>query len=88
MALSTIADLSLQASFPETFGHSGANLTWLSALVTIGYGAASGVVGGYLTARLAASRPMLHAAILGGVVILIALLGLIGSRAPVWFNLG
>src|SRR5882762_7730747 len=83
MALSISAELLLRASFPETFGHSGANLTWFAAIATVVYGAVSAIVGGYLTARLAGSRPMAHAAVLGGVVILFALVGLVGSRAPV-----
>jgi hypothetical protein len=86
MAVSVSADFLLRALFPETFGHSGANLTWLAATVTFVYGAASGVAGGYLTARLASNRPVMHAAVLGGVVLLFALVGLVGSRAPVWFN--
>jgi hypothetical protein len=88
MALSISADFLLWALFPETFGHSGANLTWLASMVTILYGAASCVAGGYLTARLSGSRPVMHAAVLGGVMLLCGLVGLVGSRAPVWFNLG
>jgi hypothetical protein len=87
MAVSACADFLLRALFPETFGHSGANLTWLAAVVTILYGAAAGVAGGYLTARLAGNRPVMHAAVLGVVVLLFALVGLVGSRAPVWYNL-
>ena len=87
MALGIGADFLLRVSFPATFGHSGANLTWFAAMVIIVHDAAFGVAGGYFTARFAGSRPMTHAAVLGGVVILLSIVGLIGSKAPVWFNL-
>jgi hypothetical protein len=55
------------------------------------YRAAFGVAGGWLTARLAPSRPMRHALILGGVGLVLCTAGLVASLTmalgPVWYPL-
>ena len=88
--LSVAADALLRTFFPGTFGLSGRILSWLAAVIILGYGAAFGVLSGYLTARLAATRPMLHATALAGILFVFALGGELMSwqSAPIWFNLG
>jgi uncharacterized membrane protein len=89
--LTTGADILLRAFFPKAFGTSGVVESWFAAIATITYAAVFNVLSSYLTARLAGSRPMMHAIILGGVVFVISVLGeLAGSwqSAPAWFNLG
>jgi len=89
-ALSVGADILLRNLFPRTFGPSEAPQGAIASVVTIFYAGGFGVLSGYLTARLAGSRPVMHALALGGIVFLFALGGLVGSwqRAPAWFNLG
>lgn len=88
--LSVGADIVLRAFSLEADGPSEASLSALASTVTIFYASAFGVLSGYLTARLAPSRPAMHSLILGGIVFLFALGGLVGSwhRAPAWFNIG
>jgi len=90
VVLSVGTDMILRGLFPKAFGPSGAPMSALASLTTILYAGAFGVLGSYLTARLAPSRPVMHALALGGIVFLFALLGLVGSwqRAPAWFNFG
>jgi hypothetical protein len=89
VALSVAADILLRGFFPMTFGPSKAYQGTLASVVTIFYAGAFGVLSSYLTARLASSRPVMHALILGGIVFVFAIGGLVGSwqRAPTWFNI-
>jgi hypothetical protein len=88
--LSVGADILLRGFFPKAFGPSEAAQGTLASVVTILYAAGFAVLSSYLTARLAGSRPVMYALVLGGIVFLFALGGLIGSwqRAPAWFNVG
>jgi len=88
-ALSVGADILLRGFFQMTFRPSEAAQGALASVVTIVYAAGFGVLSSYLTARLAGSRPVMHAMALGGVVFLFTLGGLVGSwqKAPTWFNL-
>ena len=87
-ALSVGADMILRGLFPKAFGPSEAPQNAPASVVTIFYAGAFGVLGSYLTARLAPSRPVMHALALGGIVFLFTLGGVVGSwhRAPAWFN--
>jgi hypothetical protein len=87
--LSVGADILLRGFFPKTFGPSEVVQGALASVVTIVYAATFGMLSSYLTARLASSRPVMHAMVLGGIVFLFALGGFAGSwqRAPAWFNL-
>jgi hypothetical protein len=89
-ALSVSADILLRSLLPRTFGPSVAPQGAIASVFTIFYAGGFGVLSSYLTARLAGSRPVIHALALGGIVFLLALGGLVGSwqRAPAWFNLG
>jgi hypothetical protein len=57
--------------------------------LAVGYRAVIGVLGAYLTARLAPSRPMRDALILGGVGIALATAGTIAmwGQGPLWYPL-
>ena len=60
-------------------------------LIATAYRAAFGVAGGWLTARLAPSRPMRHALILGGIGLVLCTAGLVAALTmdlgPVWYPL-
>jgi hypothetical protein len=88
--LSIGTDMLLRGIFPNTFGPLKAVQGPLASVATLAYAAAFGVLSSYLTARLAGDRPGMHAMALGGIVLLFAVGGLIGSwqRAPAWFNIG
>ena len=79
-ALSVGADILLRNLFPRTFGPSEAPQGAIASVGTIFYAGGFGVLSGYLTARLAGSRPVMHALALGGIVFLFALGGLVGLR--------
>src|SRR5258708_6345107 len=88
--LSIAADMILRGFFPKAFGPSNAPQGAIASVVTILYAAGFGVLSSYVTARLAGSRPVMHALALGGILFLFALGGLVGEwqRAPTWFNVG
>jgi hypothetical protein len=88
-ALSIGADLALQRVMPGAFDAAGALASPPVLLLTLTYVGIFAVAGCYLTARLAPSRPMRHALILGA-------LGLVGNiagslalwhTAPAWYHL-
>lgn len=58
-------------------------------LLALAYRSVYAVLGCYLAARFAPSRPMLHAMILGGIGFVLSSLGAIGTAqhdlAPLWF---
>jgi hypothetical protein len=58
-------------------------------LIATGYRAAIGVGGCWIAARLAPSRPMRHALILGGIGVLLSLAGVAASMTmemgPIWY---
>lgn len=60
-------------------------------LLALGYRTIYAVLGCYLTARFAPSRPMLHAMILGAIGLVLSTLGAIGASqanlSPIWFPL-
>jgi hypothetical protein len=60
-------------------------------LIATAYRAAFGVAGSWLAARLAPSRPMRHALILGGIGLVLCTAGLVASLTmnlgPVWYPL-
>src|SRR5712692_19719 len=53
-------------------------------MIALGYRIVYGVAGGYIAARLAPDRPMLHAMVLGVVGLLLSIAGVVGtwSRGP------
>jgi hypothetical protein len=63
----------------------------LPYVLATAYRAAFGVAGAWLTARLAPSRPMRHALILGGIGLLLCTAGVVASFSmdlgPVWYPL-
>jgi hypothetical protein len=88
--LSVGADSLVRTLFPAAFGPAGQVQSRVAGMATILYAAAFGAFGSYLTARLAGARPIMHAMIVGGIVLLIVLIELARSwqLAPLWFNLG
>jgi hypothetical protein len=87
--LSLTGDYALRRLMPDSFtpdgGVEGANVF----AITLFYTALFGVVGGYVAARIAIQRPLLHAAILGGVMLGLSALSavLLWSTAPPWYHL-
>ncbi|MGQ0540357.1 MAG: hypothetical protein ACT4O9_00740 [Blastocatellia bacterium] len=64
-------------------------LTHLTAFIALVYRIAFSIAGCYVTARLAPSRPMMHAMIIGFIGIFLSLIGLIVSMqmdlGPIWY---
>ncbi len=92
VVLSLGTDVVLHATgiYPPWFEPMG---TPLWALAT-GYRIVYGVLGGYITARLAQSRPMRHAIILGVLGIALSLIGVVATWdsgpefGPKWYSIG
>ncbi|MFB5651733.1 hypothetical protein ACE5IS_13875 [Leptospira wolffii] len=62
----------------------------LHAAVASVYRVLTGIMGGYIVARLAPSKPMTHALILGFIGVVISSLGAIfmGGMGPAWYSIG
>lgn len=62
----------------------------LHAAVASVYRVLTGIMGGYIAARLAPSKPMTHALILGFIGVVISSLGAIfmGGMGPAWYSIG
>lgn len=74
---------------PEMFPPPGTPSTSMTALLAIcAYVALFGILGCYVTARLAPSRPLLHALIMGGLALamFIPITISVWNDKPVWFN--
>jgi hypothetical protein len=85
--LATAVDTALHATgiYPP-YGERMADALFIPALA---YRVAFGVVGGYLTARLAPDRPLQHALVLGAVGVFLGLIGAVvmWDAGPAWYNL-
>lgn len=64
------------------------NTSTAALLVICAYVALFGILGCYVTARLAPSRPLLHALIMGGIALAMSIPVTISvwNDAPAWFN--
>jgi hypothetical protein len=88
-AVGFILNVALLAVFPDAFDAQGrVQRTSLLPLI-LGYVAVVMVLGAYLTARLAAHRPLEHALVLGAFGLLFNLAGTLAQwdRAPAWYHL-
>ncbi|TGK01830.1 hypothetical protein EHQ53_15270 [Leptospira langatensis] len=58
-------------------------------ILAASYRLAYGILGSYIAARLAPSRPMFHAMILGSVGLVISIAGAImmGDKGPAWYSI-
>lgn len=90
VVLSTAADLAMVAA--GIFPPGGQAMTDQMFLLAAAYRLAFTVVGGYVTARLAPSRPMRHAMVLAGIGVLAGLGGLVAfykiggpAMGPAWY---
>jgi hypothetical protein len=85
--LSLLADHLFRALVPESFREQGLDVRGL--ILTLGANALCGVLGGYVAARIATRRHVLHATALGVLmlVVSIAATAFFWDRAPVWFHL-
>jgi hypothetical protein len=87
VVVTTIVDVVLHVA--KVFPPAGQPLTDADALVASSYRLLIGIGGGWLTARLAPSRPMRHAMILGVVGTALALIGLVATwkldLGPRWY---
>src|SRR5262245_38939480 len=86
--LSLLSDNAFRALMPASFTEQGLDLRGL--LLTLVGTAVCAVAGGYITARIATARPLVHTAALG---VMVLIFGIVASvffweRAPVWFHLG
>lgn len=86
--LSFGTDALVRVSLPEAFEPSGRTDRLSILLLSLAYVGVYAVVGCYLTARLAPSRPMLHALVLGILGLIFTVAGTIAmwSMAPAWYN--
>lgn len=88
-ALSFGADAVLHMLAPTAFDPSGRVESPTILLVTLTYVGIFAIAGCYLTARLAPTRPMLHALILGLLGLIFNIAGTIAlwEMAPAWYHL-
>jgi hypothetical protein len=84
--LSTATDFLLEATGVFTPPSEGFFVTWMIVLAVV-YRTIYTALGGFLAARLAPHRPMLHAVILGAIGVVMGTLGAVVSagRSPLWF---
>lgn len=87
--LNLATNAALGRMLPEWYPASGRVEFVPALLLSCAYVAAFGILGCYVTARLAPSRPMLHALILGalGLAVSIPTAMMAWNDAPAWFNL-
>lgn len=85
-ALNMAANFGLAQVSPAFAARPLTDPAWLIGISA--YVAVFGIAGCYLTARLAPSRPMLHALILGGIALAMSIPITIGAwnDTPAWFN--
>ncbi len=85
--LSLLADNAFRAWLPASFTAQGLDLRGL--VLTLVGTAVSGVAGGYIAARIATGRYLVHTAALGVIVLVfnIAASVFFWDRVPVWFHL-
>ena len=78
----------LSRALPDLYPADGPVTSTAALLLACGYVAVFGILGCYVTARLAPSRPMLHALILGALGLAVSIPAALAtwSDAPVWFN--
>lgn len=87
--LSFGADALLRSALPGAFNAAGRTDSVNVLLLTLAYVAVFAVAGCYLTARLAPSRPMWHALVLGLLGLIFTIVGTIAmwDAAPPWYNI-
>jgi hypothetical protein len=88
-ALNVGTQMLLQGAAPEMFPPAGTpNVNMTSLLLICAYVAVYGVLGCYVTARLAPSRPLLHALSMGGLALAMSIPMTMSAwnDAPAWFN--
>jgi hypothetical protein len=85
--LSILTDFVLEATGVITGPDEGLFVTWMIVLV-LSYRCVYTIASGFIVARLAPGRPMLHAMILGAVGVVLTILGSSANadRAPLWFG--
>jgi CBS domain containing-hemolysin-like protein len=86
--LSLAGDYALRRLIPESFAPDGGVQGSNVFAVTLVYTALFGVIGGYVAARIAIRSPLLHAAILGGVLLVLSAFSAVflWSTAPPWYH--
>jgi peptidoglycan/LPS O-acetylase OafA/YrhL len=88
-ALNVGTQMLLSGMAPETFPAAGTpNFDTTSLILISAYVALYGILGCYVTARLAPSRPLLHALVMGALALVMSIAMTIPawSNAPAWFN--
>jgi hypothetical protein len=87
--LSLTGDYALRRLMPESFAPDGGVQDTHVLAITLLYTALFSVIGAYLVARIAIQRPLLHAAIFGGVMLALSALSatFLWRTAPPWYHL-
>lgn len=88
--LSFGTDILLRVTFPDDFDIPGDIVSVRVMSLSLLSAAVYAIVGCYLTARLAPSRPMWHALVLGVLIFIFTLLntGVLWMLAAMWYKLG
>lgn len=88
LALSLAADVAAPVLLPRAFAGPDAGGAAGLLVLTLTYVAFATAAGGYLTARLAASRPARHALVLGLLSLVLVVVGtaFTWSSAPAWYH--
>jgi hypothetical protein len=86
--LAVSSDLALMRAFPAHFDAAGGTRNAALLLTTLGYVTAYATFGCWLTARLAPSRPMFHALVLGALGLAFNVVGsaMKWDTAPLWYH--
>jgi len=87
--LALAGDYALRAWMPDAFGPDGSVGDTNVLAITLGYTVAFGAVGGYVAARIAQTRPLMHAAIVGAIALALTAVAtaLMWRTAPPWYHL-
>jgi hypothetical protein len=87
--LPLLGDYALRKLMPHLFASDGPARGSNVFAIMLLYTALSGVIGGYVTARIAIQRPLLHAAILGAGLLALAALSAVflWNAVPPWYHL-
>jgi hypothetical protein len=91
IVVAVVLDLVMHAA--GVYGTQVSDMTTSDWLIALSYRLLSAIGAGWITARLAPSRPMYHAVLLGAIGAAIALLGVVFAWAkspdlgPIWYSL-
>jgi hypothetical protein len=87
--LALVGDYGLRAWMPGEFGPEGSLPGAKILAITLICTGVFGAIGGYIAARIAQLRPVMHSAIVGGIVLALTALATVftWAAAPAWYHL-